>query len=128
MPYEITVDEPHASVEIRFHGETRHSEHIAARDELLKICRDRGIERILVDAREIEIRGEPSMMEIFDFGASWVEKKQGTRVLLAGVFPRDARTRGELIFGDTVALNRGFYTRGFQDIEEARRWLRHGGK
>lgn len=126
MPYDLTIDEAHGIVEIRFHGRTPHSEHLTARDKLLEICRTRGFCKILVDVRELEIREEPSTMELFDFGATWVEKKKDARIFLAGVFPRDARTRGELIFGDTVALNRGFYTRGFQDIEDARLWLRHG--
>lgn len=128
MPYELTIDEQHGIVEIRFHGETAHKEHLEARDRLLDICRARGISKILVDVRELEIREQPTTMELFDFGASWPEKKKDTRLYLAGVFPKDARTRGELIFGDTVAFNRGFYTRGFQDVEEARLWLRHGAR
>jgi hypothetical protein len=128
MPYELKIDEAHGIVEIRFHGATPHGEHVSARDEILEICRSRGIDKVLVDVRELEIREEPSMMDLFDFGASWPAKRKDTRIFLAGVFPRDAHTRGELIFGDTVAFNRGFYTRGFQDVEEARLWLRQGAR
>ena len=124
MGYQTTIDDPHGVVEIRFSEAIRPEEHLKARNELLQICRDRNIRKILVDARQLEIRGETSTMTLFDFGASWADLTRDMPVLLAGVLPRDTHTQKELMFGDTVAFNRGFVTRAFDDIEDARVWLR----
>lgn len=124
MGYELSIDDRHRIVEIRFSEKTEHSEHLKARDEILEICRIRNIHKILVDARELVIDLRPSVMELFDFGVSWAEKARGMSNLLAGVLPRDSTTRENVRFGDTVASNRGFVSRAFDDIEEAKAWLR----
>ena len=123
MGWQTTIDDPHGVVEIRFSEAIRPEEHLKARDELLQICRDRNIHKILADARELEIRDETSTMTLFDFGASWAELTRDMPILLAGVLPRDTHTQKELMFGDTVAFNRGFVTRAFDNIEDARLWL-----
>jgi len=128
MGYETKVDDLHGVVEIHFFESVRHEEHVKAREDLLEACRSREIRKILVDARELAIRDETSTMELFDFGVSWVELTRRMPILLAGVLPRDQHTQKELMFGDTVAFNRGFVTRAFEDIEEARRWLRNTEK
>lgn len=124
MGYELSIDDRHRIVEIRFSEKTEHSEHLKARDEILEICRVRDIHNILVDGRELIIGTCSSIMELFEFGVSWAEKARGRSLLLAGVFPKDPTTRQQVTFGDTVASNRGFVSRTFQDIEEARAWLR----
>lgn len=128
MGYEISIDDRQGIVEIRLLEAVPHNEHVKARDELLEICRVRNIHRVVVDARWLVIRDRPSTMELFDFGVSWSELARRTPVVLAGVFPRDAATRERLQFGETVATNRGFVSRAFDDIEEARAWLRDAGK
>jgi hypothetical protein len=45
--------------------------------------------------------------------------------LLAGVLPQDAATRQWLTFGEIVAADHGFVTRPFDDIEQAKAWLRN---
>jgi hypothetical protein len=67
-------------------------------------------------------------MELFDFGFSRSDLARRTPVVLAGVLPRDAATRERLLFGETVATNRGFVSLAFDDIEEAREWLLNSGK
>jgi hypothetical protein len=123
MKYEISFDDQHGIVEIRFVESISHSEHVKARDELLEICRVRKIHKILVDARRL-IGNPPSTMELFDFGASWAELAKRVPMLLAGVLPQDTATRQWWEFGETVAVNRGLMTRAFDDIDQARTWLR----
>lgn len=128
MGYEISIDDRQGIVEIRLLEAVPHSEHVKARDELLEICRVRNIHRILVDARGLVTRDRPSTMELFDFGVSWSDLARRTPVVLAGVLPRDAATRERLLFGETVATNRGFVSLAFDDIEKAREWLLNSGK
>lgn len=49
MGYEITTDAEHGIVEIRFFQATGHTQHVNARNEILQICRDRNIRKILID-------------------------------------------------------------------------------
>ncbi len=125
MSYELRVDDRDGIVEIRFFGRARHSEHLSARDELLDICHERRFHKVLVDVRDLEMQGEPSTVELFEFGASWPDLRKGMPVLLAGVLPRGTKSKAAHVFGDTVRLNRGFFTQGFDDPDEARMWLRH---
>ncbi len=125
MGYAISVDDADGIVEIRFFEALPHGEHLKARDEVLEICRSRKLRKILVDARELAVRGSPSTTtELFDFGVSWAQKGRGASIVLAGVLPLDANTRMQVRFGDNVAANRGLMTRGFDDIDQAKAWLR----
>lgn len=128
MEYEISVDDRDGIVGIRFLKTIPYDGHLKARDEVLEICRVRNIRKILVDARELVIRARPSVMDLFDFGVSWAEKTIGMSLSIAGVLPRDPTTRQQVMFGDTVAFNRGVVTRAFDDIEEAKAWLRGAEK
>ena len=127
MGYEIRVDDLHGIAEIRLADAFPHREHLKARDELLHVCRARGVHKILVDARDLVTQDRVTTMEIFGFGASWGDLARETRLLVAGVMPLDANTRDEVLFGDTVAVNRGLVARAFEDIAEARAWLHDGG-
>ncbi len=129
MGYEISTDDRNGILEIRLSKGLAHRDHLKARDEALALCRARNLQKILVDARELVLaNGRPSTTELFEFGASWAEQTGSMAFLLAGVYPRDAAARQYLKFGETVAFNRGFVTRGFDDIEQARAWLRNAGK
>jgi hypothetical protein len=124
MGYLLSVDARLGIVEIRLSNSLTHSEHVEARQELLEVCRARNIHKILVDARELVTRVPPSVMELFDFGVSWADQARGADLVVAGVLPRDDSTRLDVMFGDTVAVNRGLVSRTFDDIDEARTWLR----
>jgi len=127
MGYEISIDDPHGIAEIRLAREMSHGEHLQARDELFEICRARRLRKILVDARDLAGK-PPSTFELFDFGASWARLGRETPALLVvGVLPRDAAARNWWQFGETVASNRGLVTRTFDDVEQARAWLRDAG-
>lgn len=123
MGYRISIDEREKIAEIRFDDEMPHGDHVRARAELLEICRARNFHKILVDARSLAGTA-PTTMELFDFGVSWAELAQQTRILLAGVVRQDVATQSWWKFGETVAVNRGLVTQAFDDIDQARSWLR----
>jgi hypothetical protein len=123
MAYVISIDVEHGIAELSFAGKTTHAEHVKAKADLLEKCAAHHISKILVDARRLEGQ-PPTTLEIFDFAVSWVEHARNNPVLLAGVLPRDASTREWWRFGESVAANRGFFTRGFDSLDEARAWLR----
>ncbi len=124
MRHKIAIDDRHEFVGIRLARRMSHREHVAAREELLEVCRERKIRKILIDARDLG--GEaPSTLELFEFGASWAKLGRDMPALIvAGVLSRDPALRKWWEFGETVAVNRGFATRTFEDLEQARAWLR----
>ena len=123
MGFETTIDAAQGIVELRCVGTARHEEHILVREELLRICREQGIRRVLIDATELVLRDEPTTLELFDFALGWVERAREMPLRLAAVYPRDAYTRAQVAFGDTVARNRGLGPEAFETREEARAWL-----
>ena len=127
MGYRTTVDATHGVVELRLFDALSHDEHVAARKELIDTCRDRRIRNVLIDARDLIVPRDASFMDGFDFAESWPDVAGGMRVMVAGVLPRDADTRKQVMFGDTVASNRGLLSRAFDSMEEARAWLRTAG-
>lgn len=127
MGYRTTVDATHGVVELRLFDALSHDEHVAARKELIDTCRDRRIRNVLIDARDLIVPRDGSFMDRFDFAESWPDVAGGMRVMVAGVLPRDADTRKQVMFGDTVASNRGLLSRAFDSTEEARAWLRTAG-
>ncbi len=125
MGFEISIDDRHGIAEIRLARQMSYDEHLAARQELLELCRARKLRKILIDARDL-CGKPPSTMELFDFGASWAKLGLETPALLVvGVLPRDTAARNWWEFGETVATNRGFVTRTFDHLEQARAWLRN---
>lgn len=122
MDYEIAIDDEHGIAELRLRNAISHAEHLKAREQLVEICRDHRLHKILVDARAL--RGAPpSTIDLFDFAASWGGLARDVRLVLAGVVPQDVATQKWWKFGETVAANRGFETRIFEEIDEARAWL-----
>lgn len=126
MGYEISLDDHHGIVEIRFLKPIPHSDHVEARKEVLELCRAHNIHKILVDARRLTgtITTKPTTVELFDFGVSWADLARRTPILLAGVLPQDTATQDWWRFGETVAVNRGLITRAFDDFDKAVAWLR----
>lgn len=122
MGYEISIDANSRIVQIRLADPMSNREHEKARVELIDVCRTENIHKILIDARKLV--AAPSTMELFDFAASWPQSARQTPILLAGVLPEDKMARKWWRFGETVALNRGFATRPFNDLDEAVAWLR----
>lgn len=127
MGYRSAIDASRGVVEIRLFGALSHDEHLAAREELLQTCRARQLRGVLVDARDLVLAHGSSFMDLFDFAESWPDLAGEPRIMVAGLLPRHADTRRQVMFGDTVATNRGLLTRAFDDIEEARAWLRDAG-
>lgn len=126
MEYEITIDDPHGIAELRFLKPIPHSDHVRAREELLEVCRARKIHKILVDARKLTgtLTATPTTMDLFDFGASWADLARRYPVAIAGVLPLDTTTRRWWKLGETVAVNRGVISRAFDDLDQAKAWLR----
>ncbi len=109
-------------VEVRL-GSGGHDDHVSSRDALFAFCQENRVFRIVIDARELQMDESAGTMDFYEFAVSWVEMAAGAPIRIAGVLPRDAASRNDVVFGDNVAHNRGLMTGAFTDIDAARAWL-----
>jgi hypothetical protein len=118
MAYEIGVAEGEGLVKLRFHGRGDHSEHAAARDEALEICRKHKINGVLVDNRDAVM--DMSVRELFQFGKSFEGERVPLNIRLAVVIREKDKAPD---MAAAVAQARNVKVRVFLTEEEARYWL-----
>ena len=89
-------------------------------NQAYRITAQQRFNAVLVDAREVA-GSTPSTMERFELGVFVAEHRaSGICLALVGTEPiLDPRR-----FGETVALNRGGWGKGFTDFDEAVVWLK----
>jgi hypothetical protein len=119
-PYEISFCEQEQIVTVRLSGKVAHKDHCAARDAALQMCREKHASRLLVDLHDLDTSASTTS-GCFDFGELLAQKAQHIRI--AHVLPADAKSRTDVQFTSTVVANRGVWTKDFQGLEEAKKWL-----
>ena len=119
MPEVVTVREDPEIIEIRSYGEVCEQDLIASRERVADIIRERGIKKVLVDARKST--SLPSTYPLFLFGSSFAEKDVLRTMRLAAVVGE--MTRKDMTFIETVARNRGVEVRVFDSMDDALAWL-----
>lgn len=120
MAYDIHIHEEDI-VFIRFYEVSTLEENIKARDAVIQMCRDSGINLILADWRDAKADATISKKDLYDFGSSW---QPNMSYRIATVVSVDEKTRHDIEFADTVAYNRGLISKIFQNVDEAIDWLR----
>jgi len=95
---------------ITFQGRMKNVERMG------KFCNENKIKDLIVDTRKQV--STTDMMQMFDLGTSVPELLRGIRIAVV-CQSSDHTTK----FGETVAANRGAYSRSFTSLEEAQRWL-----
>lgn len=125
MTYTIAIDEVYGIIEISFFDASAHAEHKKARDEVLEICRSRGINKLLIDAQNLKMDASVSTTGLYEFSITWAEMARGFHLKVAAIPPKDHKAKEDARFGDNVAYNRGLKTQTFDDITKARNWLQN---
>jgi hypothetical protein len=120
MTYSVFVDKDNAVVNVSVSGRASNAEHLAARDEALRMCREGGCLRLLVNLSDLDT-AEMSTINWFELGESFARAKP--RVAIANILPKNAKSRQDIRFTSTVASNRGLTSREFDTAEEAENWL-----
>jgi hypothetical protein len=118
--WKVTFDEEAGSVVVRVAGKAAHADHEAAREEAVRLCREKKCPRLLVDLRDLTTT-RSSTLDCYSFGESLAKTQPSLRI--AHVLPTDARSANDVRFTSNVAANRGKLTGEFNSIEEARQWL-----
>lgn len=115
MPENVVYDPDAGLVRVRAWGVDPIEDWIASREKVFQIAQTHGVSQLLVDARELD--AAPSILDIFDFGNDW----PGT--IRTAVFVGE-KTNEDVMFVETVAVNRFKQMRIFYDEDEALLWLR----
>lgn len=120
MPYRAYYNNNDNIVIVRVSDTATIDDHLAAREQALKLCKENKCLQIIVDLSSLEINNM-SIMECFTFGESFA--KPFISLQIAHVMPRNAKSREDVRLASTVESNRGNFTREFETFEEARKWL-----
>jgi len=114
MSEEVDFDDKSGLIRIRVWGDDPIENWIASRNEVIRLHEAHDACRLLVDVREQE--STPTILDIFEFGESWPSAIRAA--ILMG-----ANTSDDVVFLETVAVNRAKQIRVFYDEEDALRWL-----
>ena len=115
MPEEVNYNKKTGRIRIRAWGDDPIEDWIASRDEVFRLRDVHGASKLLVDVREQVTT--PSVSDIFQFGEDW---PQDIRLaILMG-----EQTSEDVIFLETVAINRAKQVRVFYDEDDALGWLK----
>ncbi len=120
MPYKVSYDTNDNIVIVRISNIATIEDHLAAREQAFKLCKENNCFQLIVDLSEMTFN-KMTTMECFSFGESFVEPFIGLRI--AHVMPVDSKSRADVRFASTVESNRGNFTGEFETIVEARKWL-----
>jgi len=124
MPYQTTITEEHDYLRVEITGHrTRGKESEDAIDALSKVaeaCLDRGFSRVLIVSN---FSGRLPTMSAFNVAEN-PEKFGWHKKLKMAVVNLSPESKEELLFAETVAVNRGYrFVKIFDDEEVAKRWL-----
>jgi len=88
--------------------------------EVIVFCRERGINALLIDARELYGFSQPSVVDRYWFARKWASETEGEVVL--SFIQRPEMIDPERI-GTTIAANAGLIANVFENEGDARAWL-----
>lgn len=116
MPDKIKINEESGIVEIISFGAVSKRDIESSIAKTNQINEEIGINKVLVDTTE-----QDSMPNTFDIFSLFSQFPRDLRVALLA--NQDQPTSQEILFSETVAVNRGLTVRVFKSREEALSWL-----
>jgi hypothetical protein len=117
MGYEVTYEADRKLMRVRAWGHDRIDDWLEAKTKLLQTHEANGASILLVDVREQET--SPDLFDILDFGDSWPASIR-VALLVSKNTPKD------MLYLETVAMQRGKQIRVFFGDPEALAWLDGG--
>jgi hypothetical protein len=85
-----------------------------------KICKEQNFTKVLVDDRSAT--SLPSFEDLFQFGSTFLDSGFPLYIKIAHVVNSDQLPDNEFL--ETVAVNRGANIKTFQNMDEAKAWLK----
>ncbi len=122
MPYNVTIKEKEDHIRVEISGEwtigNEAKEVISAWSQVVEICHTKNINHILAIGK---VTGHLTPMAAYDM-ANFPDKHGWTRKLRLAVVALGESWRSNL-FAETVADNRGYTIKVFDNEQDAKTWL-----
>ena len=121
VPFKLTIEKQKDILHVKVEGQRTYQSLVKITEQIVEACRQNNTFRALVDVRAMG--GKLTIWESFKLVTSCFARLRDWRVLkqAAIVDREDARPRYK--FMETVADNRGYNLRFFEDTDEAQSWL-----
>jgi len=121
VPFKLTIEKQQDILHVKVEGERTYKMLVKITEQIVEACHQNDTCRALVDVRAMG--GKLTIWETFKLVTSCFAKLRDWRVLrkAAIVDREDARPRYKFL--ETVADNRGYNLRIFEDTTEALSWL-----
>ena len=116
MPETVTLNEDLGIIEVRSCGVVSARDIASSIDRVKQISNKTGIDRVLVDASDQQAM--PNTVDVFYLAAEFTQ-----RMWIAVVGSEEQASYRDLVFGETVAKNRGVIIRVFFSKTAALQWL-----
>jgi len=126
LPLEITIDGQNGLVLIRMWGPWQLEATIEARQEISRICRERGIHRILADLHEAEVPqlpGRGTATRLGNVFRGTLDDQEPLDAVIAVILPTSAKARVVARFAMRAIVDRGIEIQGFSTTDTAMKWL-----
>lgn len=120
MPEDIEIIEDLGIIQITSVGLVTEEDLRKSRQSVFKICQERKLNKILIDASRIT--SLPTITQLFQHGVSLSEPEVPRHVKFAVVVSE--ATRKESRFIEDVAMNRNANLRNFETRDQALAWLK----
>jgi hypothetical protein len=122
MPYKVSYDKQNNVVLVYVSGRVTHEEHLSARNDAFRLCKENKCSSMLVDLLHLNTE-KSSVTGCFEFGESLARGDILPATRIAHVLPTDPKSIEDVKFTTTVAANRGRITALFETLEQAMQWL-----
>ena len=123
MAYEILIDEKKRILELKVSGQTDFAENNKSRQEVLNLCKEKNISKILVNMTGATVNEDFSVPELAKFGSTWKESAINFDYKFACIYPKNYTARDSIGFAATVSANNGLKIKLFNNSDEGRSWL-----
>lgn len=121
MSNNLEVFENDGFVTAKLTGVRRPETLLAAATETTAYCREMGVLHLLIDIREMT--GGLDTIETFEVAGHGIPSQTNARRLIRSAILDHPENLERIRFFETVAINRGFVVKIFDDEEKAVRWL-----
>jgi hypothetical protein len=110
-----TIEEREGYLFVEYDGSTDSIVLILLMEEMVKVCRDKNLKKILADLRKTT--GTPDLFQRYELGVTGANILRGLQI--AVVYRTDENNH----FAESVAVNRGLPAMITDDMEKAKHWL-----
>ncbi len=121
LPFKLRINKQNSILLVEVEGERSFKILVTITGQIMEACREQDLCRALVDVRAME--GKLSTWETFRLVVSCFSQVRNWHVLRKAAIVDRQENRDRSRFLETVADNRGFNLRIFEDTAEAIEWL-----